>query len=810
MRRASLLLILSSGAAGLIAEVVWSRALATLFGSVLTATGLLLALFMAGLSLGSLLGGVMADRSRRPLLAYGIAEVLIGALVLVTPSYFRAIAPLVIRIDTRLPDSLAPIVPAAFSLLLLGPIVMLMGATFPFFLRHYSTKEDVGDASGIVYGINTIGAVVGTVIAGFWLLPAIGIHRSLLIAAAIDVTIGAIAVVAGWRHVRAVAESIDAGARQKSSAYLSIVALLGGIAALTLEVTWFRVLMLIFGSSVYAISTMLAAFLLGIGAGAIVIARRSADRAQRETLMRYQALIAFSAILVTVILQLLPLLYIALLRRSGADFATVAGGTFAILIVVLLVPTTLMGAALPLAIAIATHGAAHGHETKVAGRIYAFSSLGSSLGALGAGFVLIPLMGVRGAVGVAAVCSLAAAFVAFGKSRELLQIGGLTAAVWIAWMAGALPWDWRVLTGGYYAYAHLYTGNQASPTGPMRRDVALADSYPFPAAGQSTPYPRPSEERGKGRLLMWRDGMFAQVAVVEEGTLRFLLLNGKADASNGADDMRTQLMLAHLPALLAPKPPSGTAMVIGLGSGVTAGAVDTWPFQKIIAAEIEPAVVQATEYFRPENRDVLRDRRVVLRVDDARRTLARSKEPIALLTSEPTNLWMSGVTLLFTREFFELAADRLGRDGVFCQWIHLYQVGEGDVKTLVATMRQSFPHIVAFVDGSDLLFVASRSPLVLDPAVWQSRLAANAEGARALRRAGVSSSLDIASGIIADERGLARWSDGAELHTDDHPILEFTAARQMGFDNSKAILSSLVRTASSVGPIPLDGRGAIK
>ncbi|HEX9493519.1 MAG TPA: hypothetical protein VGA33_09645, partial [Thermoanaerobaculia bacterium] len=357
--------------------------------------------------------------------------------------------------------------------------------------------------------------------------------------------------------------------------------------------------------------------------------------------------------------------------------------------------------------------------------------------------------------------------------------------------------------------AHLYTGNQALPTGPMRRDVALANSYPFPATGQSSPYPRPNEERGKGRLLMWRDGMFAQVAVVEEGTLRFLLLNGKADASNGADDMRTQLMLAHLPVLLAPKPPSGTAMVIGLGSGVTAGAVDTWPFQKIIAAEIEPAVVQATEYFRSENRDVLRDGRLVLRVDDARRTLARSKEPIALLTSEPTNLWMSGVTLLFTREFFELAADRLGRDGVFCQWIHLYQVGEGDVKTLVATMRQSFPYIVAFVDGSDLLFVASRSPLVVDPAVWQSRLAANPEGARALRRAGVTSSLDIASGIIADQRGLARWSEGAELHTDDHPILEFTAARQMGFDNSKAILSSLVRAASSIGPIPLDGRGAI-
>lgn len=250
-------------------------------------------------------------------------------------------------------------------------------------------------------------------------------------------------------------------------------------------------------------------------------------------------------------------------------------------------------------------------------------------------------------------------------------------------------------------------------------------------------------------------------------------------------------------------------MVIGLGSGVTAGAVASWPYEAVTAAEIEPAVVRGAAFFSEANASVLEDEKVELRVDDARRVLDRDEGTFHLITSEPSNLWMSGVSLLFTREFFDLTAEKLDDSGVFCQWIHLYQVGESDVKTLVATMSGSFPHMIAFADGTDLLFVASRKPLDLDPVTWRSRLEANPAALDSLAASGIRQARDIAAGIIADERGLRAWSVGAVLHTDDHPILEFTAARRMGFDRSSPILASIVAAAETQGSIHLGENGII-
>ena len=187
----------------------------------------------------------------------------------------------------------------------------------------------------------------------------------------------------------------------------------------------------------------------------------------------------------------------------------------------------------------------------------------------------------------------------------------------------------------------------------------------------------------------------------------------------------------------------------------------------------------------------------------------RAFKVLALITSEPSNLWMSGVSLLFTREFFELAADRLGQRGVLCQWLHLYQVGPDDVRTLVRTMSGPFPHMLAFGDGSDLLLVASRSPLVLDPGVWQRRLATNPHATSALARSGIRTGIDLAGGFLTDERGLSAWAGEAPLHTDDHPVLEFTAARRMASDWSEPIRAAMVRAGEAAGPIQLGEAGFI-
>lgn len=816
--------LVMSGMAGLVAEVVWSRALAALFGSALTATGLLLALFMGGLGAGSAIGGRIARRVRNPLAAFGAVELAIGLLILATPAFFAAVEPVVKRLDIQLSDAMAPAVPALLTLPMLGPIVVLMGMTFPLFLSFAAqSRATLGRDSGLVYGVNTLGAVAGTLLAGFWLLPRFGIANALRVAASLDMIVGLTAIAIALRSARGEraretdmpAEAVDSAARATSIRIPMAIAALGGFAALALEVAWFRALMLVFGSSVYAISLMLAAFLCGLSGGAILLARRrEAGSEIRASLGRLHWQIAFSATLVTFLVQLVPVAYIAILEATGGAFAGIASSSFAVILVLIGLPTLLMGAALPLAIRLAVEKRSE-HAASEAGAVYAASSIGSCLGALSAGFVFVPAFGVRGTVAAAAVASLIASFLSFRGSADAaarklaLQAAALVVVLWAAWLGNLLPWDWRVLTGGYYAYAHLYTKNRGVAVGPMRRAVALAENPQLSAGRPPARFPEATDE-GEQSLLFWRDGRLAQVAVVQNGPVRSLLLNGKADASNAAGDMRTQLLLGHLPALLAPSTPSGEAMVIGLGSGVTAGAVASWPYEKVSAAEIEPMVARAARYFDRENGGVLDNPRVELRVDDARRILDRSPGGLRLITSEPSNLWMSGVSLLFTREFFELAASRLDDRGVFCQWLHLYQVGADDVRTLFASMGDSFPHMIVFVDETDLLIVASKSPLELDPRAWRDRLATNAAAGSMLAGAGIRSGSDIAGGIVADERAVRAWSRGAPLHTDDRPILEFTAARQMGFDQSAPIVSALVRAGVDAGPIELGSGGVIE
>ena len=792
--------------------MVWSRVLAAMFGSALTGTGLLLAIFMAGLGFGSVLGGRVVTRSRlSPLAMFGLIEIGIGILVFATPWLFRAAAPATLALESNFSDALAALAPALTSIVILGPIVILMGMTFPLFLAGIrGTDERLGADAGWVYGVNTLGAVAGTIVAGFWLLPALGITRTLFIAGTVDLLVGVTCFALGGagrpnkeQVEHAVVDRWAPGVRRAFT-----IAVLGGAAALILEVAWFRALMSIFGSSVYAISLMLGAFLLGLAGGSIFGAPRVSAR---PVLAQIHTSIAFTSTLVTFLLQIVPLGYIVLLERFGRSFSIVNFGTSLLLFLTLILPTALMGAALPAVIA---WGARAGGSAASAGRIYAGSSLGSAAGSLLAGFAIVPWWGVRGAVLVAALLSLVAAYLSHrtwsdrDSARAAFRLGIATAVMWAIWFGGLLPWNWRVLTGGHYAYAHLYSGGAEAAGRPTKRRVVLTSDPPFVDATFRSPQATPPQ--GEARLLSWRDGRFAQVAVTEEAGIRTMLLNGKADASTATADMRTQLLLGHLPVLFAPAEPSGNAMIIGLGSGVTAGAVAAWPFEKIVAAEIEPEVARATEYFREENRNVLADPRVTLRIDDGRRILARANQPISLLTSEPSNLWMSGVSLLFTREFFELAASRLGERGVFCQWLHLYQIGEDDVRTFMATIATAFPHLVVFADEADLFVVASREPLNLDPEVWAARLRGNDVARNALARVGIRSAADLAQGILADERAVRQWSAGAPLHSDDHPILEFTAARNMSFDRSRRILADLAAAGEEAGPITLGRTGVIQ
>jgi spermidine synthase len=282
------------------------------------------------------------------------------------------------------------------------------------------------------------------------------------------------------------------------------------------------------------------------------------------------------------------------------------------------------------------------------------------------------------------------------------------------------------------------------------------------------------EEAAARQLLFYREGINSTVAVERTERMTSLRVDGKVDASNGAD-MATQLMLGHLPLLLHPNPER--VLIIGLGSGVTAGAVAQHPVvQGIDVVELEPAVVAASNYFVAENRNVLRDPRVQLVVGDGRNYILASEKRYDVISSEPSNPWMAGVANLFSREFYQLARGRLADDGIMIQWVQGYSIFPGDLKMIVKTFRQSFPHATLWRTlRGDYLLVGTPSPLRIDYALLERRIAASPAVREDMASIWLASPLDALTLFFLDETDLARFAQGAPENTDDRPILEFRA-----------------------------------
>jgi hypothetical protein len=272
-----------------------------------------------------------------------------------------------------------------------------------------------------------------------------------------------------------------------------------------------------------------------------------------------------------------------------------------------------------------------------------------------------------------------------------------------------------------------------------------------------------------------------------------LLIDGKADASTSLEgDMRTQLLLGHLPALLAGAAAGGRGLVIGLGSGVTTGALLSHPLGHVDVVEIEPEVVAAARrYFADVNRHALDDPRVELRIGDGRNAVARARDRYDMITSEPSNLWVSGVTSLFTAEFFAAAAQALHPGGVLCQWMHLYQVSPSDVRTVLRGLLGSFPHVRAFLDGPDLLVIAS-----LEPLPQTSSLTLSPATARDLASVGIAGIEGLLALDLGDERALRAFAGPGPLHSDDRPLLEYSAPLSLAVDRS-AEIAALLRAAAA-------------
>lgn len=777
-----LILFFFSGFTSLVYEISWSRILATIVGNTSLAISLIVGIFMTGLAIGSLIAARLRV-SGKPVLAYGCLEGFIGLYSLLTPSisvwidriYANAYA---VTADDFLRSVLLK---AALATILLLLPTLAMGATLPVLLRAFR-EEDRGENAGLLYGMNTAGAVAGTLLAGYFLLPQLGISGTIHLNAALNGVLLSASIMLS-RQPKAVVNLSTTRIRPFQPLYL--LPFFTGFAALCYEILWTRALSMYFGSSVYAFSAILAAFLLGIAAGSAYYARRisaTANPYQFFSLIQFR--LALSAVFFIGIFMGIPAILILLFRVFHGSFALYQSGQFLLIGAAVFYTTFLSGASFPASLHF-FRSSTEGMESH-AGYVYGYNTIGSILGSFCAGFLMIPLFGVERSIRIVILVNLILGIYCFRKSgtanRRILAIGGAAVLLLLV-----LPrWNQSIYNAGFYAFAYKYvpSAERESNSSRWTPDMWLEQE------AEAQPAAKPDSRRpGELNLLYYSEGWTANVAVSEDDAgVRSLLINGKPDASNvPAGDMRTQLLLGHLPMLFAEHPRD--ALVIGLGSGVTAGALSAHALRRIDAVEIEEKVVEASDYFRDENRGILKNPKFHLTIDDARNVVQHRDRQYDVITSEPSNLWMSGVANLFTREFFQSTHKRLAPGGVLCQWLHLYQISAHDVLIFLKTIHSVYPHFAVWIDDSDMLVIASDRPVVPDRARIEQILT-QPQVVKSLVGSNITAST-IFEDYVSDERIVKLLRSNLPINTDDHPVLEFSAPRSLFLNQAKTIQRTL-------------------
>jgi spermidine synthase len=798
----------ASGIAALVYQVAWTRLFTLELGHTVAASSTVLAAFMGGLALGAWAIRALSQTATPALRLqiYAALEIAIALLALALPALLRECRPL---LAWAYADGTAPArfvaIRVALSLGLLALPAAAMGATFPIAAAWFAgasgrSDRDAGSAAGFLYAANTAGAAAGAIAAGFWLLPAIGMSATTWIAAALNVAAAAGAL---WlaRSARRASPHADRGAGRQTRTsnrhrfrpvsiarpageprprLAAALAALSGCAALVYEVAWARILAMAMGPTTYAFATMVAAFVTGIAVGSAAGARLS-RRASQPLLWLAASLVAtavgagaaawFAA-------SRLPLV-LATHVSSGADFGTILPQQV-LMVFLLLLPTGIaLGATFSLALATAASDVER--IGGAAGRVYAANTLGAIAGALAAGFLLIPMLGLQGTV--------------MATSRAL-AIGGLLTIGGILWRTAGRSRAVRA-TAATAVLCALLGGVVAVPS--WDRELLSSGAYKY---ARALGVDALEATVRAGTLEYYREGAAGTVSVRQMAGSRALAIDGKIDASN-AGDMLTQRLLGALPVLLHPRPQE--LLVIGLGSGVTAGAaLAAAPLRRVDIVEISPEVVEASNFFSRENGNVLRSPSVRLVVGDGRSHLLLARRRYDVIVSEPSNPWMAGVAALFTREFFEAARERLQPDGLLCQWAHTYEMSPRDLKSIVASFASVFPNGTMWLVGDgDLLLIGARDSGI---EAGVERLAA-LEQARStpaaladLAREPSTAAFVLLSLFAGGPAHLAAYGQDASIQTDDRLALEFSAPAALyaaPVDNAAEI-----RALASAGAFP--------
>ncbi len=754
-------LLLASGATALVFETLWVKQLGRVVGVEVHAVSLALSAFFAGLALGGAAFGRLADRTTRPLKLYGWLEAGAATLGFAATLALSRSATLYVALQ----DTVGPLA-WLLPFTLVGLPAFLMGGTLPALLRALRPSDDaVAQATGLLYGANTLGAVLGTLATPFVLVPALGITLSALLAGVVGLGVGTAALALDRRRDPSKGPLAEM-TPPPSDARLALVlyAIAGGI-ALGYEVVWSELLVPFLSTRAHAFAVMLATYLAGLAIGALLYARW--NRGTGEPWRAFGLLVggaAASAVgAVFVLGEWLPQAQtfagMWAMRVTGRETIEVLARFVVASVAILLLPTLFLGAAFPAAARLIAGTARVGRDV---GAVAAVNTAGGIVGSLLTGFVLVPRLGLVRSIGALAF-----------------------AAALIAALA--------ILKGGRGG----------------RRPAALAVVIVLVVASLSALVPRDrlatlwADKRG-GRLLFYEEDTGGTVAVIEQpagrGAFRRLYIQGVSNSGDAPASLRYMRLQALLPLLIHRGEPR-SALVVGFGTGITAGALLAEPgLERRVVAELLPSVVRAGPLFSG-NLGAATDVRLQIRIGDGRQELLRRTERYDVITLEPPPPSAAGVANLYSRDFYELVRSRLEPDGLMAQWWPLPAQNDEDSRSLVRSFLDVFPHASAWTtELHEVLLVGSTSPLELEGARVEQRWR-RGEIATILAEVGIESPAALLATWLTDRAGLERYAADAPPVTDDRPRIEHAAWVRRG--EIRRVLPRLLEVASDV-PLPLE------
>jgi len=761
-----------SGISGLAYQIVWIRILKLIFGVTGFGACTVVSSYMAGLSLGSYYFGRLVDNSQNKLRLYALLEIGIGVYAVFTPLIFKGADHLYTLIYSQFHPQFYVFALIRFLLafiIILIPTV-LMGGTLPVLIRYFvGGRQQTGKLAGYLYSFNTLGAVLGAFGTGFFLVRMFGIEQTIYLAAAINIAIGLaayiISLVKKNEAAESVAEQDDAVKQPENSAAQRRYRLilwgfaLSGVASLAYELLWTRSLLYFLGLTTYTFTTILTTFLIGIAAGSYLFSHIVPKIKDHLTWFAViEILIGLTALAVLPLIARFYAISDTLRQALGYhNWWMNTGVKFLLSFLVMLVPTLLMGATFPLAVQ-CYHRDIKGLGRQV-GEVYAANTVGSIVGSFLAGFVLLPVFGIRLSIALIVLVNLG-----IGVGLLLLHPD-----------AGRKRRIYPFVLAGIALLILAFTIN--------RKPVVLA----------SVEFTGPSKRYD---LLYYKEGVDASIAVLQDKITneRELNINGESTAFTIYQDMQVHKLLGHLPLLIHPDPK--TTLIVGFGFGSTSWASMLYPDMQTDCVELVKDEIETAGYFEKQNHNVLQNPRFNLIIGDGREFIKGTNKRYDMISFNAIHPKIS--PNLYTLDFYRMCKNVLSEDGIIIAWLPPNAITELEYQSLIKTFQLVFPHSsLWYVNPSHMLLMATPQPFKIDLAVLLERI--NRQEIRNdLVEVNLDDPYELLSCFIMAEDDLQRYGVSAPVNSDDLPYIEFS--RELSVSVNTDVMTSLGNLKKSVWP----------